>query len=417
MENKYFPIHTNTACQLKWSWSTIRLYNGHTSSCHRVRSDTITPENFSTFHNTPKKLSDRQIMLNGQWPTGGCEYCKSIEDSGGFSDRMMHLKIPNQTPPELNNNITEINVTPTIVEVYFDNVCNMSCLYCSDLFSSKIQQENQKFGRFEKHGVIIENSTVKVPNLPAMKHAFWDWLKLNHDKIKRFHFLGGEPFFQQEFDQMLNFLNLNPSPELEFNIISNLMIKESRFIEQIEAIKQLVVDKKIKRLELTASIDCFGFEQEYVRHGLDLTTWRNNFQHAVAESWIVLNINQTLTGLTIKGSAELLNWITLIRQQKEIGHYFSTVVDSYDFLHPGIFGSNFFDKNFTDMYNVMPSGGWYNHAREYLQGIQKEINSHQREPNKIIQLSIYLDEIDRRRNTNWKLTFPWLERELDSIVK
>ena len=76
MSNKYFPIKTETACQLKWNWSTIRLYNGATSSCHRVDSDLITVDTFDSFHNTPKKLSDRQLMLDGKWPTGGCEYCQ-----------------------------------------------------------------------------------------------------------------------------------------------------------------------------------------------------------------------------------------------------------------------------------------------------------------------------------------------------
>ena len=140
MSNQYFPIKTDTACQLKWNWSTIRLYNGITSSCHRVEGDLIGIENFDNFHNTPKKLSDRKLMLQGQWPKGGCEYCQQIEKSGGTSDRQFHLAIPNMTPPELESNPEAIEVTPRILEVYFDNVCNMSCLYCWAGFSSKIQQ-------------------------------------------------------------------------------------------------------------------------------------------------------------------------------------------------------------------------------------------------------------------------------------
>jgi hypothetical protein len=80
---KEFPVDTATACQLKWTWSTIMLNRGTTSSCHRVRQDTLTPENFLNFHNTPKKLNDRQLMLEGKRPAGGCEYCYKIEDAGG----------------------------------------------------------------------------------------------------------------------------------------------------------------------------------------------------------------------------------------------------------------------------------------------------------------------------------------------
>ena len=76
MSDKFFPIKTDTACQLKWNWSTIRFYNGTTSSCHRVKGDTLTVDTFDQFHNTPKKIADRKLMLNGMWPDG-CEYCKT----------------------------------------------------------------------------------------------------------------------------------------------------------------------------------------------------------------------------------------------------------------------------------------------------------------------------------------------------
>jgi hypothetical protein len=55
-------------------------------------------------------------------------------------------------------------------------------------------------------------------------------------------------------------------------------------------------------------------------------------------------------------------------------------------------------------------------AKRYMEGIQKEINLHTRDQEKINQLGILLDEIDRRRNLNWKQTFPWLEKELEHVV-
>jgi len=174
--SKFFPIKTETACQLKWTWSTIYLHSGTTNSCHRVGLNDIDPDNFAQFHNTPKKLSDRQLMLAGKWPTGGCEYCEKIETAGGSSDRMFHLTIPNMSPPELDADATAVAVTPRIVEVYFDNTCNMSCIYCWDGFSSQIQQENIRFGRFEKDGMVIENRSKRHPDVAGMTEKFWHWL-------------------------------------------------------------------------------------------------------------------------------------------------------------------------------------------------------------------------------------------------
>ena len=199
MVDKYFPIRTDTACQLKWTWSTVQLYNGKTNSCHRVGQSDIDPENFDTFHNTSKKLSDRSLMLKGEWPTGGCEYCKNIEDSGGQSDRQFQLQIPNLTPPELDTDPTAIDVTPRILEVYLDNVCNMSCIYCWDGFSSRIQQENANFGDFSSNGIEIKNYSVKHHKHAELTQAFWNWMEKNSSTLSRLHILGGEPFYQTEF--------------------------------------------------------------------------------------------------------------------------------------------------------------------------------------------------------------------------
>lgn len=417
MPDKYFPIKTQTACQLKWNWSSIVLYNGSTSSCHRVNSGPITVDTFDSFHNTPKKLSDRKLMLDGNWPKGGCEYCQKIENAGGSSDRMLHLSIPNMSPPELDNDPLAIEITPTILEIYFDNICNMSCVYCWDGFSSKIRQENIKFGRFEQSGIVIDNRANKVNDIDALTNKLWEWMEANGQSLKRLHVLGGEPFYQHQFDECLEFFEKNPHPNLEFNVVSNLMIATTRLTTLIDKIKNLVVTRKLKRFDLTASIDCFGIEQEYVRYGLDLTQWRKNFEYVASQKWIKLNINQTLSGLTIKTTPALLQYINALRADREIGHYFSTTIMTHECLHPEIFGSNFFDNDFRVILDNMPDSTWQQkESRKYMQGIWSQLNSKSRDQKKINQLLVLLDEIDRRRNLNWKTTFPWLVKELNHVV-
>ena len=418
MADKFFPIKTETACKLKWAWSTIRLYTGGTSSCHRV-NPTVVDTNSDTFdfHNTPKQLSDRQLMLEGKWPSGGCEYCKNIEDAGGTSDRMFHLKIPNQVPVELDTNINAVCVSPTIIEVYLDNVCNMSCLYCWDGFSSKIQQENIRFGDFNDRGVEIKNRAVVNPDHAKLKNKFWEWLDLNCSTLERLNILGGEPFYQQDFAICMEFLNSRSNPNLEFNVVSNLNIKHDKFKNIILEIKKLVDTNKIKRFDLTGSIDCFGKEQEYVRYGLDLELWKKNFEFLVNEKWIVLNINQTISGLTIKTMLPLINYINLHRQIRDIWHYFSTVVHTHKFLEPGIFGKDFFKEDFDNILTAMQTDTeWNREYKSYMSGIYLQLNSVTRDQEKINQLEIFLNEIDRRRGLDWKQTFPWLMKEIKNVA-
>jgi organic radical activating enzyme len=326
-------------------------------------------------------------MLDGNWPKGGCEYCQKIENAGGSSDRMLHLSIPNMSPPELDNDPLAIEITPTILEIYFDNICNMSCVYCWDGFSSKIRQENIKFGRFEQSGIVIDNRANKVNDIDALTNKLWEWMEANGQSLKRLHVLGGEPFYQHQFDECLEFFEKNPHPNLEFNVVSNLMIATTRLTTLIDKIKNLVVTRKLKRFDLTASIDCFGIEQEYVRYGLDLTQWRKNFEYVASQKWIKLNINQTLSGLTIKTTPALLQYINALRADREIGHYFSTTIMTHECLHPEIFGSNFFDNDFRVILDNMPDSTWQQkESRKYMQGIWSQLNSKSRDQKKINQL-------------------------------
>ena len=50
------------------------------------------------------------------------------------------------------------------------------------------------------------------------------------------------------------------------------------------------------------------------------------------------------------------------------------------------------------------------HAKKYMQGIIATIEKSVYNKEEVIKLLTYLDEIDRRRNTNWNELFPWLER-------
>ena len=148
MSKTYFPIRTATSCQLKWNWTALYLNGGFSRTCHRTAETPLTPENFNNFHNTDVVLADRRRMLQGLWPETSCSYCRNIEESGGVSDRLRQIDAPDLSPPELVDDASAIQVSPTILEVFFNNTCNLGCLYCTPVLSSVINAENQKFGSF-----------------------------------------------------------------------------------------------------------------------------------------------------------------------------------------------------------------------------------------------------------------------------
>lgn len=408
MTQKYFPIKTATSCQLKWAWSTLYLNSGTTASCHRTGISELTAENFQDFHNTPLKQQERQRMLLGLWPESGCSYCKNIEQQGGVSDRIRMSLIPNLSPDELEQDPTSVSVEPTLVEVYFNNTCNLGCLYCNDRLSSVIESENQKFGKFVKHGVVIESD----PNAGQYKDLvphFWQWFETGFQRIKRLHVLGGEPFYQKEFEKLLDMIEKYPNPDCELNIVTNLMIDQSRLEIFINQLRQLLTTRKLKRVDITCSIDCWGPEQQYVRWGLDLEQWRRNFEMLLSKKWLTININQTIMPLTIKSMPELLTRLAVWRTQRSVGHYFSAADPAPDYFKSNVVDGNVFAQDIDTVLSLMPLENEQDRsAHDYMSGILTPFKQSKLNIEQVRNLITFLEEKDRRRGTNWQVTFPWL---------
>jgi hypothetical protein len=407
--NDHFPIKTATACNSKWSWSTIWLNKGETSSCHRVNSVPIDPNNFNNFHNLPKKIADRELMLKGEWPKGGCEYCQKIEEAGGHSDRQHNNNIGGYVPIELATDPTATYVTPRIVEIFARNTCNFSCVYCAEDLSSQIQAENIKHGH--------SNGVKRIPiiaNTQAHEYIdnFISWLEDNIQGLMRLHLLGGETFVQHDLmERVFDVIERKPNPDLQFNIFSNFNAPEKHWISYTNKIKDYCKSGNLGRFDLTCSIDCWGPQAEYVRHGLDLDILESRLAWAAeqSEDWLYLNVNQTISSMTIKTMPELIEKINQYNQYRHIGQYFEFVI-GYDCQHPDIFDYSMWDKDFDRIFKTMKNDTTeHQEAIIRMTGLQKQLQSTGKTDTfRINQLHQYLDELDRRRNTDWRSLFPYL---------
>jgi hypothetical protein len=407
--NDKFPIKTATACNSKWTWSTIWLNKGQTASCHRVNPVDIDPTNFANFHNLPKKIADRELMLKGEWPTGGCEYCQKIEVAGGHSDRQHNNNIGGYVPIELSTDPTATHVTPRIVEIFAQNACNFSCVYCFEDLSSKIQAENKKFG-YANHIPLVP--VLDQEQINRYFDQFLDWLENNIQGLARLHLLGGETYIQHELmERVFNIIERKPNPDLQLNIFSNFNAPKKYWYGYNNRIKEYCASGNIGRFDLTCSIDCWGPQAEYVRHGLDLTVLEEYLAWAAeqSEDWLYLNVNQTVSNMTIKAMPELIEKINKYNQHRHIGHYFM-FVDSFTFQHPDIFDYSMWADDFDKIFSTMQdSTSEDKEALLRMGGLQKRLqNTCKQDITQIEKLHEYLDELDRRRKTDWRSLFPYL---------
>jgi hypothetical protein len=181
-------------------------------------------------------------------------------------------------------------------------------------------------------------------------------------------------------------------------------------------IQQLIQDNSILTVELTASLDCWGPEQLYVRQGLDLNLWKQNFEYMLKMPGISPAIHSCLCSLTIKTFADLLVYINHCNQHIEqpINLSFDAVIGPGNHLrglHPRSFGAGVFDDDFEKILQIMPTDTENQRtARQQMMGLCKMISESPPDWEKIQNLKLFLDELDRRRQTDWKTVFPWLDQ-------
>ena len=415
---KPFPITKGLPCQLKWTHSTIYLTDGTSASCHRVQGDPLEIKNNElNFHNLPAKLEDRRKMLRGEWPGRGCQHCKHIEEAGGTSDRMIHLNLEGTTaPPELDNDLEAVDVTPRQLEVYWGNTCQQSCIYCGAHYSSTIQQEEKRFGEFEQDGVKINDWWKKNPNIEQHTELLFKWFEKNLHSLHKIFVMGGEPFLQKETFRFIEFLEKGDYPDLTLVFFSNHNIEHERFKNWINRLEKLQRSGRLDKIQIFFSCDALGPEGEYVRTGLDLKVAIPNFEHILYNTQIEQAINSALTVTAVPGMPEMVRYINKCNKVKPI--YWSMMkANEHEFgirpyLYPGIFGNKINDwglREAIEMFDTKsfgyPDSVKVSHQK-FMIGNMKEFAK--REPNLLRQkqLKIYLNELDRRRDTNWKTIYP-----------
>ena len=403
--NKRFPIVSDTACQLKWSWSTIYLTTESTASCHRTNHHRFGAD--FNFHNTASKIDDRMKMLEGKWPAKGCDYCKDIETAGGQSDRITNLDFPGiHAPPELEHNPVAVHVTPRILEVYFDNTCNLKCLYCGPHFSSLWDAENVRHGK---------PAFAKSKNIESNKQKLFEWLKLHGHTLTVFNILGGEPLYQPELEQCLALFEQYPAPELKLQMFSNLNARLPYLQKIMQRVQKLIDRGSIREFEITASLDCWGAPQEYVRYPLNLQEWEQNFEYLLDQPWINLIVSSTVTPLTVKTLPDLLHKINQWSTKRKVYHYQNSV-NGPDHMFIDLFG-DIFREDFDLAISLKPTQTPEDHAsKRYLEGIAKQSQHGTPKTKQIRKLFDFLNTMDHRRNTHWPTVFPWLVDEFNKHI-
>jgi len=300
-----------TFCMAKWHQTNIYLQLGQTHSCYHPAPHAIPVEGLtvpSTLHNTPQKKQERQAMIDGQRPNG-CQYCWNIEDVGYTSERMeRNFRLYKKDRLEEISTDPMANVNPEYIEISFGNECNFKCGYCHPKYSTAYYKEIVDHGPYttvKNHRNELDFTVYEEETNPYVA-AWWQWWPEVSKTLNVLRITGGEPLLQKSTWRLLEDLHVNPKPNLELNINTNLGVKPVLIDRLCDHVNRLLKEGKIKQFKLFTSMDTWGAPAEYIRTGLDLTVWEKNLDTYMTKTKTAIDIMVTYNILAVPTFKNLL---------------------------------------------------------------------------------------------------------------
>lgn len=309
-----------TFCLAKWYRTNVRLDHGISYSCHHCKQERVNRETLAEDHkaltNTDPVKEHRQSMLDGERPIE-CGYCWQAEDKDEISDRVIKsYDLYKRSQGEeakaalVQDAIDNVEATPRILEVCFDNTCNFQCSYCSPVCSSKFAEELQQFGAYPtKVKRSMPGNAPKILNREEnpFTEAFWEWFPELREELIELRITGGEPLLSKQLYKVFDLLLEDDGkriPDLAIN--SNFCPPPALFDKFVGYIQRL--SKKVGKLKVFTSIESVGARAEYSRHGLDWELYKANTERFLEETDVTLFFMLTNNALSITSLIDMLEY-------------------------------------------------------------------------------------------------------------
>jgi len=320
-------------CLAKWKQVSLHLTTGHTNSCYHppLHKIPIAPllDNPSALHNTAHKKKSRAEMILGYKCTD-CNYCWNIEKHGNISDR--HYRSGERWAMDSFDDIVAnptADVNPSYVEVNFNHNCNLMCSYCSPQFSTSWEKESKQHGAWpttKPHNAPEHFTSERrpIPNRETnpYREAFWRWWPDLYKDLKHFRMTGGEPTMDPNTYRVFDYVLDNPKKDLHLNTTSNFSIDEKVWQKYKTYVQKLCQGEQIEHFMQFVSLDSWGKQAEYIRHGLDFDLAINRCEEFVRD----IPYRSSLTFIITMNN---LNILSLQKLLERIVNLRKTYTDTY----------------------------------------------------------------------------------------
>lgn len=214
-----------------------------------------------------------------------CDNCWKVENNHGTSRRHAAIDWYDHLDISLDDKKQLISL-----DWNSDNLCNLACITCGPVFSSRWSSEIKNHSWKE----------IKQYNHHASKNTVYDLLDFS--SIQRVYFNGGEPFMSQDHIEILKRID-------QHNRLSHCEISYSTNGTQQIPRDCLDLWKKSRLVRITISIDAIDKEFDYIRWPGKWITVTNFIQSLRTLDFnVILDINCTVGIHNVFSLGNLIDW-------------------------------------------------------------------------------------------------------------
>lgn len=262
-------------------WTHIHaLSDGSVYTCCMIppisenKMGNISEEPILNVFNNEKYRNIRYQMLNGEFPKM-CAGCYKSEKMGISSFRQANNKkyidniVTSIESTAADGYIPEHKIKFSYWDIRFSNLCNLKCRICSHRWSSSWYEDASVLSEI---GATDEVPESKFIYIAEDFESIFSEVKDKINDVLEINFAGGEPMLMREQWAIIDELALRKNFDVKISYQTNMTVLayKNRDIVPIWA--------KFPNINVRMSLDGFGNNAEYMRHGTIWSTVEKNIK-------------------------------------------------------------------------------------------------------------------------------------------
>lgn len=390
----------------------INFKNGFVTSCPQQSDQLVVLDQEylpSRFFNSENFKQHRRDLMNGIWPSG-CDMCERVECAG--SGRSMRQEEPVNLKYYNDDGSVDFRGLRT-AEIRFSHSCNMSCLHCSQVFSSgwlsklkryESDSEDRQHQLHQLTGIMHRKSadddlTMSISTERALEIV--NDLNSNFPRLERVDFAGGEVLYQKQFFPTLEKLSEHPNARFM------LVMFHTNFNADFDPIKLSNLLQKFGISRIMISVDAGPRLYPYFRQG-NWQKLKDNIQ-----SFRSVNKKTEINLVCTTGVYQIMEikdifagFLTL-----DANHIDSSIIFTPDYLNPALMMLHYKEQTLKDIEETKQyiknfdaskiHESAHRSALEAVENIEKYILNHNAQEKHWEAFKVYI----RKSDSIWKQNF------------